>query len=136
MMAPRTLLLCTIALGLAGCGAEEEPAAPGAAGGGGGATTVLRVVVDPDGDGMGKPARERVIRCEPADRDGACGAAARLRAADFAPVPADRACTEIFGGPETARVAGELRGEPVRATFSRTNGCEIARWERVQRLFR
>ena len=53
----------------------------------------------------------------------------------FAPVPKDFACTEIYGGPEVAEVRGTFRGEPVDATFSRTNGCEIARWNRVRFLF-
>jgi hypothetical protein len=51
-------------------------------------------------------------------------------------VPADVACTEIYGGPATARVRGTLQGKPVDARFSRTNGCEIARWERNRALFR
>jgi hypothetical protein len=45
------------------------------------------------------------------------------------------ACTAIYGGPQRARVTGRLRGYPVRATFNRTNGCEIARWDRVRFLF-
>ena len=44
------------------------------------------------------------------------------------PVPADLACTEIYGGPETARLTGTWRGTPVDASFSRTDGCQIARW--------
>jgi hypothetical protein len=40
-------------------------------------------------------------------------------------------CTEIYGGPQRARVVGTVKGQPVRATFSRTNGCEIARWQRI-----
>ena len=47
----------------------------------------------------------------------------------FAPVPSDQACTEIYGGPQTARVTGTFRGEPVDAEFDRTNGCEISRWD-------
>jgi len=49
----------------------------------------------------------------------------------FAPVPKSSVCTEIYGGPQRARVVGTLKGQPVRATFSRTNGCEIARWQRI-----
>ncbi len=48
----------------------------------------------------------------------------------FAPVPRDAMCTEIYGGPQTATVTGTFRGEPVSTKFSRTNGCEIARWEK------
>jgi hypothetical protein len=46
------------------------------------------------------------------------------------------ACTEIYGGPQVARVRGYCRGAQVRATFNRTNGCQIARWNRVAFLFR
>lgn len=51
------------------------------------------------------------------------------------PVPAGKACTMIYGGPETATVRGILNGEKVDATFSRENGCEIARWEAAKALF-
>ena len=47
----------------------------------------------------------------------------------FAPVPAGTPCTEIYGGPQTARVTGTYRGDPVDATFNRTNGCESDRWD-------
>jgi hypothetical protein len=47
----------------------------------------------------------------------------------FAPVPAGTMCTEIYGGPQTATVTGRFRGEPVSAGFSRTDGCQVARWD-------
>ncbi|MHA7154596.1 subtilase-type protease inhibitor [Arthrobacter sp. TMN-50] len=37
-------------------------------------------------------------------------------------------CTQQYGGPETAVVKGTVAGEQVKASFSRENGCEIARW--------
>jgi hypothetical protein len=43
-------------------------------------------------------------------------------------------CTQIDGGPATAEVSGTWRGERVEAEFSRQNGCEIARWDRVGAL--
>lgn len=49
----------------------------------------------------------------------------------FARVPLNTACTQIYGGPQKALVVGTVRGRPVRAAFSRTNGCEIARWQRI-----
>jgi hypothetical protein len=51
-------------------------------------------------------------------------------------VPANVACTEIYGGPATARVRGTLNGESVDARLSRTNGCEIARWGRNAALLK
>ena len=55
------------------------------------------------------------------------------RAGDpFAPVPADRMCTQQDGGPATARITGRWQGRAVDARFSRTNGCEISRWENLR----
>lgn len=39
--------------------------------------------------------------------------------------PADEICTEIYGGPQVARVSGTLDGETVEATIDRANGCGI-----------
>ena len=64
-------------------------------------------------------------------------ACAKLAVMDdpFAPVPKDKACTQVFGGPEVADVTGTFRGKPVNAHFEKGNGCEIARWNRVEFLF-
>jgi hypothetical protein len=114
-MAPRIHLPCLALLVLAGCGAEEQrPSSPPA--------TQLTVRVDPDGDGP-KPAREAEVR-----------SAAGVRPADLEPVADDVACTQIFGGPQTARVTGTLDGREVDARFARNNGCEIARWEKAAPL--
>ncbi|MFC9796939.1 SSI family serine proteinase inhibitor [Streptomyces sp. NPDC127584] len=47
----------------------------------------------------------------------------------FAPVPPDSLCTMQYGGPATARVTGTWAGRPVDAVFTRSDGCEIARWD-------
>ncbi|WP_433547094.1 SSI family serine proteinase inhibitor [Streptomyces sp. CA-294286] len=47
----------------------------------------------------------------------------------FAPVAADALCTHQYGGPATARLTGTWAGRPVDAAYSRTNGCEISRWD-------
>src|ERR671918_787881 len=49
---------------------------------------------------------------------------------DLDPVPRRMACAEVYGGPGTARVTGELRSVRVSAEFDLTNACEIARWRR------
>ena len=46
----------------------------------------------------------------------------------FAPLPKNIVCTEIYGGPQVARVVGLVQGKRVWATFSSTNGCHISRW--------
>lgn len=87
-----------------------------------------------DATGAGTPT-SWTLTCEPAggthpDPDAAClalGTAEGRAALD--PVPRDVACTEIWGGPQTATITGELDGEAVDAQLSRSNGCEIARWD-------
>ena len=122
-------LLLIAAAALAGCGSDEpNPSAPGDD-----KLAQLVITVDDDGEG-GAPARELKLDCaEPTDSQ-ACGAVAGVSARDLAPTPPDTACTQLFGGPETATVKGQIRGEDVDAQFSRRDGCEVKRWERVQAL--
>ncbi|KOV94127.1 SSI family serine proteinase inhibitor [Streptomyces sp. NRRL B-3648] len=49
----------------------------------------------------------------------------------FAPVPPGTTCTMLYGGPATARVTGIWAGRPVDASYDRSNGCEIGRWDRM-----
>lgn len=79
----------------------------------------------------------RTLRCSdrttgtvPRPRE-ACTRLQRLGDAVFAPVPRDTVCTQISGGPSTARVTGVYFGRPLWVTLRRTNGCEIDRWSRV-----
>ena len=74
------------------------------------------------------------MTCAAADDSKVCGAVAALKPDSFAPTGTQVACTQQFGGPETATVSGTLRGESVDARFSRENGCEISRWEDVAGL--
>ncbi|MFD7702277.1 SSI family serine proteinase inhibitor [Streptomyces caelestis] len=79
------------------------------------------------------------VRCRPdggshPDPAGACAAAernTRWGRDAFAPAPRDAVCTLQYGGPATARVTGTWAGRPVDATYTRTNGCEIDRWDRL-----
>ena len=75
------------------------------------------------------------LRCGPAGgtlaRPGrACGKLAAGGRKLFAPVPRTAICTEIYGGPDRARVTGVVAGLRVWATFNLTNGCHIDRWSR------
>ncbi len=45
--------------------------------------------------------------------------------------PADRVCTEIYGGEDLARVTGTLDDAVIDTTFDRTNGCGIDDWDRL-----
>ncbi len=45
-----------------------------------------------------------------------------------------QACTQQYGGPQVAVVTGTFRGRSVHSTFTRTDGCEIARWKAMAPL--
>jgi hypothetical protein len=100
------------------------------------ALTSLSIAFSP---GDGGAAKHWTLRCGPAGGTlpQAAQACRRLAALDdpFAPVPDDAVCTQVYGGPQTARVTGRFRGRPVWVRFGRGNGCEIARWRRVDFLF-
>ncbi|MCW2926177.1 MAG: hypothetical protein JWM86_145, partial [Thermoleophilia bacterium] len=53
-----------------------------------------------------------------------------------AEAPEGQVCAEQYGGPEVLTVSGEMNGTTIDATFSRTNGCEIGRFESVAPLYR
>lgn len=61
----------------------------------------------------------------------ACRRLAKGGAKLFAPLPPGIVCTQIYGGPQKARVVGTVSGKRIWVTFTRTNGCEIGRWNRV-----
>ena len=64
-----------------------------------------------------------------------CAAIAKQGTRLFAPVPAGTACTQIYGGPETAAIAGTVKGRKINSKFSRTDGCQIARWNTARAFF-
>ena len=115
-----------------------------ACGGGGGSTTgeartAVEITLWPDGEGQGAKQTARVA-CDPPsgtvpDSAAACATlASPAGRAALDPVPPDRMCTELYGGPAEARVVGTVAGEPVDAQLSRINGCEIERWETLSAL--
>ena len=96
--------------------------------------TETSIEVDPDGAG-GEAALEAEVVCPGANAPPtACDAIEQLPTDVAAPVPANTACTEIFGGPDVVTITGTLRGEPIDAEFTRANGCEIDRFERIAGL--
>jgi hypothetical protein len=121
------LLACLAALGLAGCGSNDEQAASPPA------VADLTVTVDADGDGSDKP-RSTTVKCEAAQDSDTCKAVDGMAPKTFEPVGDMVACTQQYGGPETATVTGTLHGDAIDATFSRVNGCEISRWEQAAPL--
>jgi hypothetical protein len=136
------LLTVLLALLAGGCGSESgEGGAAGDGSAAGGESTEARpgpateVTITfwpegPDGESV-----EATLTCNPAggthpSPEKACTALAADPAA-LQPVPADMACTMIFGGPEQATVVGVVNGEQVDAAFERSNGCELDRWDRM-----
>lgn len=111
---------------LAGCGDDEPTGDTGTAPRADGVQLTISVRADADAE-----PRIVTIDCAPGDDAPPCPAALALDAADFAPTPDDVMCTQQFGGPDEATVTGTINGEAVRADFTRVNGCEIARWDKV-----
>jgi hypothetical protein len=102
------------------------------------ASTSLSITVWPNGEG--NPGKHTYsLRCAPVGgtlphRAAACTRLTKLRS-PFAPAPRNVVCTQIYGGPQEALVTGRFRGKLVRGRFSRKDGCQIARWNRVGFLF-
>jgi len=121
---PFTTTLVVLVLAVGGCGEDSGQVADSTP------TTELLITVTSD---SGATPTSWTLTCDPAGGthpapEGACRALDAARD-PFAPVPADLLCTQVYGGPETAKVTGTWRGERVAATYKRTDGCEIARWD-------
>ena len=102
------------------------------------APTSLTVTAWPEGQRAGG-GKTWTLTCGPVggthpQRARACRQLAAVPA-PFAPAPEDVVCTEIFGGPQEALVRGRYRGRRVWVRFSREDGCQIARWDRVRAVF-
>ena len=139
------ILLLPVLLLAAACGSDEPDvaapapsAAPTADGGdlaaGGGISRADNdlVVTYDAGDGSGPVAWTLTcVGLVDGDHPEAEAACAHLDGVEdpFAPLPADRMCTEQYGGPQTAQITGLWRGEPVDLQVSRTDGCRISQWE-------
>ncbi|MBA3245836.1 MAG: hypothetical protein H0T61_11780 [Actinobacteria bacterium] len=101
------------------------------------ASDELRVTYWPEGRERDTVSRW-TLRCSPAGGTlpraaAACTRLDRMRA-PFAPLRKDLACTEIYGGPQEAVVAGTYEGRRIWIKLTRRNGCEIARFERLRFL--
>jgi len=96
--------------------------------------TALKVTYWPNGESSAVQ-KTWTLRCDPAGGTLARpGEACRRLAAGgrmlFMPVPRRAVCTEIYGGPDRARVIGVIDERRVWASFNLMNGCHIARWNR------
>lgn len=91
----------------------------------------LTVTIDETGSGA---TRTLTLTCDPVGGDhpdaaGACTRLAEVGAAAFDAPPPDRMCTQQYGGPQVATVEGTVAGTRVSARITRTDGCEIGRWD-------
>jgi Subtilisin inhibitor-like len=88
--------------------------------------------------GSEAPTKVWTLHCPPGgtlpDAETACSKLAEVKD-PFAPVPKGTACTQIYGGPEIAHVSGTFDGDRVDTQFSRGDGCELERWNKVGFLF-
>jgi hypothetical protein len=133
------LALAALPILLAACGSSSAgtvtPGAPASPTTGASATTNLTVVIDP---GTGKTTTW-TLTCDPTggthpDPSAACAALTAKGKTALPPVAKDVMCTQIYGGPQTAKITGTWSGKPVNASFKRSNGCEISRWKDLQGL--
>jgi hypothetical protein len=95
--------------------------------------TALTITYWPEGDQAGGDRDVWTLRCNPArgTHPRPVVACRRLQAGGWklvVPVRQGAICTEIYGGPQVARVVGVLEGRRIWARFTRVNGCQIARW--------
>lgn len=100
--------------------------------------TWLTITYDPDSRAAGERTRW-TLGCAPTRgthprRAAACRELGRVGWQAFRPVLGDRACAELYGGPQVAVVSGSVDGRRVWARLSRTDGCEIERWGRIPSL--
>ena len=99
------------------------------------AGTDLTIVVR---DGAGKTSTWR-LTCDPPggshpDPKTACRVLETNGAAALPPVPKDKVCTQIYGGPETATITGTWQGKKIVSRFARNDGCQISRWKLMEGL--
>jgi nitrous oxide reductase accessory protein NosL len=133
------LAMAALTMLVAGCGSgsDQDTVTPQAPASQTGATvsTELTIVVD---DGAGKT-QTWSLTCDPPggthpNPAAACAALEAKGQTALPPVPKDAMCTQIYGGAQTAKITGSWHGESVNSTLSRTNGCEINRWDALKGL--
>jgi len=129
---PRALLVvvAVLAATLSACGKDAGSDGPSAG-------TALKITLVSD---AGVDPETYTLTCDPPGGNHpqpveACAALDAAGAEVFEPVPKDQVCTELYGGPQTATVTGTYEGDNVDATFKRTNGCEVDRWEQLGTTF-
>jgi hypothetical protein len=129
----RAALLIAVLVASVGCGAGQtasgaESTTTEASG------TSLQMSVWSEGRGSGPPDKW-VLRCDPVGgtllrRAAACRQLATMKQ-PFAPLRKDLVCTDQYGGPHEALIAGTHRGSRIWVILTLRNGCEISRAKRL-----
>ncbi|PSK99338.1 subtilisin inhibitor-like [Murinocardiopsis flavida] len=76
------------------------------------------------------------LTCSPVGGDhpdpkAACAKLDKVGTKGFAPVPENKPCTQIMGGPEVAKVTGRLDGDKIDTEFTKAGGCELNRYKEM-----
>jgi hypothetical protein len=126
------LLVAALAVAGVGCGDDSSS--------GDSQTVNLKVRV---ADGNGKVA-EGSLECDGGSakgggflQDGAeqhCSDALAMEKLLTTQPASDRVCTQLYGGPQTARITGTFGAQDVARSLKRTNGCEIEDWKQADAL--
>lgn len=102
-----------------------------------GSQTSLSITVWSEGRDQGPPLR-LTLRCAPAggtvQKPGAVCRKLVAMSKPFAPPAKDIFCTDRYGGPQEAVVAGTYQGRRTWIQLTARNGCEISRWNRLRFL--
>lgn len=128
------IVLPLIVASAAACGSNDANVGPNHAQPAGQASaTALTISVTPR---PGTKPHEWTLTCDPPGgthpkAKQACAALSKIKS-PFAATPKNQMCTQIFGGPQQAKIDGTWHGTKVDATFNRKNGCEIKRWNALK----
>jgi Subtilisin inhibitor-like len=120
-------VLIAVLLAAVACGASQGTA-------GSTPTTELTITFWPEGRDA-EESKRWTLRCSPAagTMPRAAATCARLLALTkpFAPQRKNLVCTDIFGGPQQAVIAGRYKGERIWTALGLRNGCQIARAKKL-----
>ena len=123
----RMTVLIAVVIAAVGCGASQGTA-------GSTPDTELTISFWPDGRGTDPPERW-TLRCDPAGgtvpRAAAVCRQLYAMTKPFARRAKNLVCTDQYGGPQQAVIAGTLRGDRVWVLIGMRNGCEISRAKRL-----
>ena len=123
----RMTLLIAVVIAAVGCGASQGTA-------GSTPDTELTISFWPEGRGTHPPERW-TLRCDPAGgtmpRAAAVCRQLYAMTKPFARRAKNLVCTDQYGGPQQAVIAGTLRGDRVWVLIGMRNGCEISRAKRL-----